>query len=128
MGSWWEKVPEVVTAMRETDVMAFGQQAGRPANARRVDQLLDEVRKAGYSDFREARHPLGLNQRQASGRFTEDEAEELITRLGTAEVGGELPFSSETKISAAAEKLLRAMPAEQLATELERRGWIVIAP
>lgn len=114
--------------MQETHVMAFGQQAGRPANARRVDQLLDQVRKAGYSDFREARHPLGLNQRQAGGRFTEDEADELLTRLGAVEAGAELPFSAEAKVSVAAEKMLRAIPADQLATELERRGWIVIAP
>lgn len=119
---------EVVTAMYETVTMAFGQQSGRPANARRVDELLEQVRRAGYTDFREARHPLGLSQRQAGGRFTEDEVDELSARLTSVETGSELPFSADTKVSAAAEKLLRALPAEQLGLELERRGWIVIAP
>ena len=108
--------------------MAFGQQSGRPANARRVDELLDQVRRSGYSDFREARHPLGLTQRQAAGRFTEDEVEELSAKLVGTETGSELPFSADVKVSAAAKNLLRALPAEQIALELERRGWIVIAP
>jgi hypothetical protein len=28
----------------------------------------------------------------------------------------------------AAERMLRRMPAEQLADELQRRGWVVVAP
>ena len=108
--------------------MAFGQQSGRPANARSVEALLEQVRQAGFSDFREARHPLGLTQRQAGGRFTQDEVDGLISQLGASDSAEQLPFSADMKVSVAAEKLLRAIPAEQLAIELERRGWIVIAP
>jgi hypothetical protein len=61
--------------------MAFGQQAGPPAAARQVQQLLALVQAAGHDDFRDARHPLGLTQRQAAGKFTRDEADELIRRL-----------------------------------------------
>jgi hypothetical protein len=108
--------------------MPFGQQSGSPATARQVEELLQEVRGAGFSDFREARHPLGLSQRQAAGRFTKDEAEELLARLSEGASSDELPVAADPKLSAAAERLLRAMPATALATELERRGWIVIAP
>ena len=118
----------VVTAMRETGAMAFGQQSGRPATARSVDELLEQVRHAGYNDFKEARHPLGLTQRQAGGRFTQDEVDRLLSQLGTGETDEKLAFSADTKVAAAVSTMLRTMPAEQLAMELERRGWIVIAP
>ena len=47
--------------------MAFGQQAGPPATARQVSELLDLVQQAGHADFRDARGALGLTQRQAAG-------------------------------------------------------------
>lgn len=50
--------------------MGFGQQAGPPATKRQVDYLEALVQKAGHTGFRDARGPLGLTQRQASGRFT----------------------------------------------------------
>ena len=56
--------------------MAFGQQAGPPATTRQVQELTELVHAAGHEGLREARHPLGLSQRQAAGRFTRDEADE----------------------------------------------------
>jgi hypothetical protein len=68
--------------------MAFGQQSGPPATARQVQQLTTLLSEAGHSDFRDARGPLGLTQRQAAGKFTRDEATELIERLeAEAEAG-----------------------------------------
>ena len=49
------------------------------------------VEAAGHSGFKDARGPLGLNQRQAGGRFTQDEATDLIARLEAEaeEAGGD---------------------------------------
>ncbi len=63
--------------------MAFGQPQGPPASKRQLDRLLDLVIAAGHEDFRDARGPLGLTQRQANGKFTRDEADELIEQLET---------------------------------------------
>ncbi len=64
--------------------MAFGQSAGPPASAREIAELAELLRQAGYDSFREARHPFDLNQRQAGGKFTRDEADGLIERLTAA--------------------------------------------
>lgn len=61
--------------------MAFGQQSGPPAGHRQLQELLELLIEAGHSDFKDARGPLGLTQRQASGKFSRDEADELIERL-----------------------------------------------
>ena len=61
--------------------MSFGQPSGPPATARQLRDLTALVESAGHTGFRDARGPLGLTQRQAGGRFTRDEAEELIARL-----------------------------------------------
>ncbi|MEJ7721599.1 MAG: hypothetical protein WKF58_14715 [Ilumatobacteraceae bacterium] len=62
--------------------MSFGQSSSAPpASAKQVDYLQSLVRKAGFADFREARHPLGLTQRQAAGKFSRREASELIDQL-----------------------------------------------
>jgi hypothetical protein len=66
--------------------MAFGQVAGPPAGARQLEQLGALLADAGYASFREARHPFGLSQRQAAGKFTVGEAEELIERLEAAAI------------------------------------------
>jgi hypothetical protein len=112
--------------------MAFGQQAGPPASVRQVQELTELVRAAGHEGFREARHPLGLTQRQAGGRFTRDEADELIARLQQNEDGPSVGRASMEVAPSprvdASQKVLRVMPAEQLAIELERRGWTVIPP
>ena len=67
--------------------MAFGQQSGPPASGRQVKELLTLLEQAGYAGFREARGPLGFTQRQGLGKFTQDEAAELIERLTESEHG-----------------------------------------
>lgn len=124
--------------------MAFGQQAGPPATHRQVNELLDLLQQAGHTDFRDARGPMGFTQRQAGGKFTRDEADAFIEQL-QAEVDesetDEAP-AAVPKVTAAtaprpaanaprltaADRTLRAFPAEQLAAELQRRGWIVVEP
>jgi hypothetical protein len=108
--------------------MAFGQQSGPPASARQVEKLKELLRDGGHGDFRDARGPLGFTQRQAAGRFTRDEADDLIARL-QAVADGEAPPPMVAQAGRdAIEQVLRRMPAEQLAAELQRRGWAVIAP
>jgi len=126
--------------------MAFGQQAGPPATARQVNQLLTLLNEAGHTDFRDARGPLGFTQRQAGGKFTRDEADAFIAQLereaqeppveedeSSAGSGGR--SSSEARSSVVpvprltrTEQQLRAFSTEQLAAEIQRRGWVVIEP
>jgi len=61
--------------------MAFGQASGPPASAQQIRHLESLLGDAGHGSFKEARHPLGLTQRQAAGKFTSQEASELIERL-----------------------------------------------
>lgn len=108
--------------------MAFGQQSGPPASSRQVQELLALVQGAGHRDFRDARGPMGFTQRQAGGRFTRDEAAEFIDRLQDGETDpGERVEAQEWRQSAQ-EQLLGRMPAELLAAELRRQGWMVIDP
>lgn len=108
--------------------MAFGQQAGPPASSRQVQELLALVQAAGHRDFRDARGPMGFNQRQAAGRFTRTEADEFIERLQEAQSEPATPLAAEGWRRSAQEQLLGRMAAEQLAVELRRRGWMVIEP
>jgi hypothetical protein len=125
--------------------MAFGQQSGPPATHKQVQYLESLVRKAGHDGFRDARHPLGLTQRQAGGKFTRDEASALIDQLlaeddgGAADgagagvgAGGPSPSAAERSASERLEaervQALQGMPADLLADELRRRGWSVAAP
>ena len=123
--------------------MAFGQQSGPPATARQVRQLEELLSAAGHFDFRDARGPLGLSQRQAGGRFTRDEADELIARLEAESelgVGAVAPAAAPTRSTpprtaatgssptARRDAALARVPAEVLAAELQRRGWIVVEP
>ena len=110
--------------------MAFGQHQGLPASARDVDRLLVLVRAAGHRDFRDARGPLGFTQRQAAGKFTRDEIEVFINRLENEEfcAGEPSALAAPTPKVSAAEQSLRRLPAELLAAELQRRGWIVAEP
>ncbi len=105
--------------------------------------------EAGYESFREARHPYGLTQRQAAGKFTRDEASELLERLeGEAEgldpdVSAPPPppssnpprarrASSRSRVGtagpAAPDDIVTAFPDELLADELVRRGWTCTPP
>jgi hypothetical protein len=108
--------------------MAFGQYAGPPASARQVQELLALLHHAGHTDFRDARGPMGFTQRQGAGKFTRDEAAAFIERLQNELAGDDAPgVEPVTKVSAAA-KALGRVPTENLAAELQRRGWIVIEP
>lgn len=113
--------------------MAFGQSAGPPATSKQLRELLELVIEAGHLDFRDARHPLGLTQRQAAGKFTRDEADELIAQLQEQTApGSPTPTSSPTADSPTIESRddgrLRHVPTEELAAELQRRGWVVLEP
>lgn len=108
--------------------MAFGEQSGPPASAKQVRELLELLQDAGHADFRDARGPMGFTQRQAGGKFTRDEASELIDRLQEAEHAGAGPAPAAEPRLSTAERAFRNAPAEQLAAELQRRGWIVMEP
>lgn len=132
--------------------MAFGQAAGPPASAKQVARLVELLAEAGYDGLREARHPYGLTQRQANGKFTGPEASELIERLeaeqeaGSEETGTEPPGRpapparpvrrvaqhAPTRPAARSEPrpddVTAAFPDELLAEELTRRGWTCTPP
>lgn len=114
-----------------------------------MQELLELLRRAGHADLRDARGPLGLTQRQAGGRFTRDEAAAFIERLqgeeeqAATDEGPPAPAAPVDRrarprtpgnargrpgMLSAAEQALRRVPSEQLAAELERRGWIVSDP
>ena len=105
--------------------MAFGQQAGPPATGKQVQELLGLLQEAGHTDFRDARGPMGFNQRQAGGKFTRDEADAFIAQLQDDAFITDAP--AEPRLTAA-EVALRKVPDEQLAAELQRRGWVVLEP
>lgn len=104
------------------------------------------LERLGYETFREARHPIGLTQRQAAGKFTTAEVDELLERLepGAAEAAGVAPPVSsapavaprsaaaearaQARRRAADEELVVRVDAEVLATELTNRGWCCIPP
>lgn len=119
--------------------MSFGQQSGPPASQKQVAYLKSLLQKAGFDDFRSARHTYGLTQRQAGGKFTTREASALIDQLlgvEPADDGGAAPalpitgerVRAEAVHADARADLLRGLPAELLAAELERRGWQVTPP
>jgi hypothetical protein len=127
--------------------MAFGQQSGPPATAKQVNELLALLEAAGHSDFRDARGPLGFTQRQAAGKFTRDEADAFIEQLQTeadngdasdqrgdaaAPVAAPAPTVQATRQrsrpTSTSDSALRKIPNDQLAAELQRRGWVVMEP
>ena len=123
----------------QTAQMPFGDHAGPPASAKQLEQLLALLQEAGHSDFRDARGPMGFSQRQAGGRFTRAEAEQLIDQLQSAADEGQVDGGAPTDAAAAtsptpaprttaAERAVQRIPTGQLAAELQRRGWIVIEP
>jgi hypothetical protein len=109
-------------------VMAFGQQSGPPASAKQVRELLALLNEAGHTDFRDARGPMGFTQRQAAGRFTRDEVNAFINRLQGEDSDAETAVGTLAWRQSAQEQLIRQLPAEQLAAELRRRGWVVTEP
>ena len=119
--------------------MAFGQPSGPPAGARDVARLAELVERAGFASFKEARHPLGLTQRQAAGRFTRDEAAALAERL-EAELDGDGPPPApeapppgrrpapRPPSDRQQQRRLASVDDAVLARELELRGWTCIPP
>lgn len=110
--------------------MAFGSSAGSgpPASAKQVQYLQALLDKAGYGTFREARHPLGLTQRQAGGKFTKSEASELIDRLVNGEKFDPETAPTNDTMTASQAGVLKGIPAQLLADELLSRGWSVREP
>jgi len=132
--------------------MAFGQSSGPPASGKQLRELLELLEAAGHSDYRDARGPMGFTQRQAGGKFTSSEADEFIERLEIEihgdgpPAGSHSPPPTRTPEPAPPAPPPRAatrrqadtpqdpvvqlgdVPAEVLAAELQRRGWIVIEP
>lgn len=108
--------------------MAFGQQSGPPATAKQVQELLGLLQDAGHSDFRDARGPMGFTQRQAGGKFSRDEADAFIQQLHD-EAEQNTPVTDVPAVVAVViDEAVRSLPTDQLAAELQRRGWIVVAP
>ena len=113
--------------------MAFGESRGYPASHRQVQQLTELIHSAGHTDFRDARGPLGLTQRQAAGKFTRDEADALIAELEAASestepsTGAAPPRRAEPRQSKYSTTLSK-LPTQLLAAELQRRGWVVMEP
>lgn len=134
--------------------MAFGQSAGPAASHRQTAELLELLQNAGHADFKDARGPMGFNQRQAAGRFTADEAQELIDQLQQAEYEAEqqaeekptaepapakAPKATKAKADtkpngmtdeerAEMERAVRAASTKSLVLEVRRRGWTVTKP
>jgi hypothetical protein len=118
--------------------MAFGQSTGPPANGRRVAELAELLEARGFDSFREARHPFGLSQRQAGGKFTVAEADELLVRLQSEDEAVPVAAPPPTPATAAEppvdrqrrrqEEVVVGVDAEVLATELTNRGWCCIPP
>lgn len=110
--------------------MAFGQVSGPPATHRQLEELLELLADAGFESFKEARYPMDFTQRQAGGKFSRDEADEYIEKLqeqGEMESESIAPVKKAKKPSPA-QQALRKYPAEELAAELQSRGWIVAEP
>jgi hypothetical protein len=108
--------------------MAFGQHSGPPASAKQVSELLALLKNVGHTDLRDARGPMGFTQRQAASKFTREEAAAFIDRLQDTEYDGKPPIAATVARLSAQEQMMRRMPAEQLAAELQRRGWIMTKP
>lgn len=135
--------------------MAFGQASGSPATHSQLRELTELLQAAGHSDFKDARGPMGFTQRQANGKFTRDEADEFIAALQEAAHESNEPDAvpireparpkqaqpkqaqpkraqpkpvqrASSKPSAASP--LAAFSDEQLAAELQGRGWVVMEP
>jgi len=105
-----------------------------------VAELAELLEARGFDSFKEARHPFGLTQRQAAGKFTSGEVDELIDRLaGEAEVeaaGTAASPAGETAVETPdqrrrrerAEEIVVKLDADVMATELVNRGWCCIPP
>ena len=107
--------------------MTFGQHPGPPATSRQINELLELLHAAGHDGFRDARGPMRFTQRQAAGKFTRAEADEVIDRLREPSDDA-VPTAEPPPRLSDAERRLRGLPSEELAGELQRRGWLVVEP
>jgi len=81
--------------------MAFGQVSGPPAAVQQLNRLTELLAERGFDSFKEARHPFRLTQRQAGGKFSSEEAAELIDRLeAEAIVSADPPNKADVASSA----------------------------
>jgi hypothetical protein len=71
---------------------------------------------------------MGFTQRQAAGKFTRTEAEELMERLQNPETDEEASIEVPIWRRSVQDDVLSQIPAERLAIELRRRGWTVDGP
>jgi hypothetical protein len=104
--------------------MAFGQASGPPASGKQVRELGELLEAAGHDGFRDARGPMGFNQRQAGGRFTRDEAQAFIDQLEEAAHEQEqTPVRTALVVRlTSAERTVRALSDKELLAEVDRRG------
>jgi hypothetical protein len=93
--------------------MAFGQPAGPPATHRQLEELTALLQAAGPSDFRDARDAF-IERLQADRPVAEEPAARPTTTV---------PARPPRVV-----RTLRDVPTDQLAAELERRGWTLEAP
>ena len=103
-------------------------ETGPAATPKQIAYLEALLEKAGYSSFRVARRPLGLTQRQGSGKFTRQEASALIDRLVNGDPEPAVREPADDGADEAMATLLRGVPAQWLADELRRRGWSADEP
>ena len=108
--------------------MSFGQVSGPPASVKQVNELLELLRVAGHSDFRDARGPMGFTQRQAGGKFSREEADAFIQQLQDEAEQNAPVAEVPAAVAVVIDDAVRKLPTDQLAAELQRRGWIVVAP
>lgn len=123
--------------------MAFGQQSGPPASHSQLRELGELLERAGHSGFKDARGPMGFTQRQAAGKFTSGEADEFIGALQEAEhIAAQSPpqvreapappsptrTTSTGRPAGAPTRGLGEFSDQELAAELQRRGWAVMEP
>ena len=118
--------------------MSFGQASGPAAGHAQLKELQALLARAGYDDFRSARGPYQLTQRQGGGKFTKAEAEALAERL-REELGDEPEVPPPPRRARPEERreapppakkpaTLRTLPDAVLVGELERRGFTVVPP
>ena len=119
---WWRSDERVYDR-----AMSFGQVSGPPATAKQLNELLSLLTAAGHSDFRDARGPMGFTQRQAGGKFSRDEADAFIQQLHD-DAEQQAAATADPVVAVVIDEAVRKLPTDQLAAELQRRGWIVAAP
>ena len=105
------------TAGRAAGVAARGAEAAHAAAGRRTHR------------FSRCPRADGVHAAPGGRQVHRDEAAAFIAQLEETESSGEpdVPRPPDPRVSAS-EQVLRRMPAEQLAAELQRRGWVVVQP